>query len=44
MRQRMPTIRRTLGIGLTWGVLWLTVAIGIGLIIGLIDPDSIDPG
>jgi hypothetical protein len=35
---------RVLGIGLTWGVLWFAVFMCIGLVVNVVDPDSIDPG
>lgn len=37
-------LRRVAGIGLAWGVLWIAVAAVAGTIIGIVDPDSIDPG
>ena len=33
-----------LGLGLTWGVMWSAVLATLALIIGVFDPDSIDPG
>jgi hypothetical protein len=33
-----------LGIGLSWGILWLSFWGIVGLVIGVVDPDSIDPG
>jgi hypothetical protein len=36
--------RGFLGTGLTWGVMWGAVFATIGLIVGIVDPDSIDPG
>jgi hypothetical protein len=33
-----------LGTGITWGVGWAIVLFIIGTIIGVVDPDSIDPG
>jgi hypothetical protein len=32
------------GIGLTWAILWAAFAIVLVLIIGVLDPDSVDPG
>jgi len=40
----MLAMKRVLGIGLAWGVLWLVVATALGTVIGIVDPDSIDPG
>ena len=37
-------LRGALGIGLTWGVLWAAIGFLTGVIIGIVDPDSIDPG
>jgi hypothetical protein len=42
-----PILRRlrgTIGIGLLWGTAWATLLVTIGLIIGVLDPASIDPG
>jgi len=36
--------RGFLGMGATWGVTWGAVFATLGLIVGIIDPDSIDPG
>jgi hypothetical protein len=40
----MSTTRRVLGTGLVWSVVWIAAAIILILIIGVVDPDSIDPG
>ena len=37
-------LRRLVGIGLIWGVLWMALVMIAGTIIGVVDPDSIDPG
>jgi hypothetical protein len=37
-------VRGALGIGLTWGIRWGALTVVMGLIIGVVDPDSIDPG
>lgn len=37
-------LRGMLGTGVTWGVGWAIVMFGIGTIIGIVDPDSIDAG
>jgi len=44
MNKILRNLRGVLGIGLTWGILWAAVAISVGTIIGVVDPDSIDPG
>jgi hypothetical protein len=41
---RMRWVERLVGIGLTWGALWLVTAILVGVGIGIADPDSVDPG
>ena len=38
------TIRRILGVACAWGILWLAFWTILGMIIGAVDPDSIDPG
>lgn len=37
-------LRGLLGVGLTWGTLWAAVTVAIAGVIGMLDPDSIDPG
>ena len=37
-------LRRVLGIGLAWGLMWAAAAMILGVIIGIVDPDSIGPG
>jgi hypothetical protein len=41
---RRTSIASILGIGVSWGLLWLAIMAGIMGIIGIVDPDSIDPG
>ena len=36
--------RRVLGIGLAWALVWLAFWTIVGVMIGIVDPDSIDPG
>ena len=36
--------RGVLGIGVTWGAVWAAIFAALAVIIGLVDPDSIDPG
>ena len=38
------TLRRVLSIGAVWGILWLAFWLVVGAVIGIVDPDSIDPG
>jgi len=40
----LQNLRGVLGIGVTWGILWAAVATSVGMIIGVMDPDSIDAG
>ena len=44
MTSWMRKLRGMLGTGVTWGVGWAIVIFIIGSIIGVVDPDSIDPG
>jgi len=44
MNKILRNLRGVLGIGLTWGIVWAAVTISVGMIIGVVDPDSIDPG
>jgi len=37
-------VRGVLGVALTWGFLWWAIGLTVGLVIGVVDPDSIDPG
>jgi len=37
-------LRGFLGLGVTWGITWGAVFALLGLIVGFVDPDSIDPG
>jgi hypothetical protein len=37
-------LRRALGIGAGWGSLWLAFWLGAAIVIGMLSPDSIDPG
>ncbi len=36
--------RGALGVAATWGAVWAAIFAALGLTIGLLDPDSIDPG
>jgi hypothetical protein len=40
----MRRLRGMLGTGITWGVGWAIVMFILGTIVGMVDPDSIDPG
>lgn len=44
MRTFLRRCRGALGFGVTWGVAWAAIFGALGLIIGVVDPDSIDPG
>jgi len=37
-------LRRALGIGAGWGSLWLAFWLGVAIVIGILSPESIDPG
>jgi hypothetical protein len=39
-----PGIRRALSIGAVWGSIWLAFWFIVATIIGIVNPDSIDPG
>ncbi len=44
MSKILEHLRNVLGMTLIWGMVWFAVAISFGTIIGIVDPDSIDPG
>ena len=44
MKTFLRRLRGALGVSLTWGALFGAVFAGVALIIGVLDPDSIDPG
>src|SRR5687767_5144720 len=44
MTNLLRKLRGMLGMGITWAVGWAMVMFLIGTIIGIVDPDSIDPG
>ena len=44
MRAFLRKCRAILGVAFTWGTVWGTVFALIALAVGVIDPDSIDPG
>lgn len=44
MNKMLRNLRAVSGVGLTWGIMWAVVTIAVGGIIGVVDPDSIDPG
>ena len=44
MSKILRNLRGLLGIGLTWGIVWAALMIAVGMIIEVVDPDSIDPG
>lgn len=40
----MASLRRVAAVGLVWGVLWTAAVMVLVVVIGIVDPDSIDPG
>jgi hypothetical protein len=44
MRAFLRKCRGILGVAITWGAVWAAVFAVIAFVIGIIDPDSIDPG
>ena len=44
MRSFLRKCRGALGLGLMWSVTWAAIFALLGVIIGVVDPDSIDPG
>jgi hypothetical protein len=44
MKALLRRLRGALGVGLTWAVGWAVIIFLIGTVIGIVDPDSIDPG
>ncbi|HJQ65954.1 MAG TPA: hypothetical protein VJ816_06240 [Gemmatimonadales bacterium] len=44
MKDFLRKCRGILGMGVTWGVVWGAVFAALSLIVGLVDPDVIDPG
>ena len=44
MKTFLRRVRGALGVSLTWGALFGAVFAGVALLIGVLDPDSIDPG
>ena len=44
MTTLLRRLRGMLGMGITWAVGWAVVMFIIGTIIGIVDPDAIDPG
>lgn len=44
MNTVLRRLRGMLGVGLTWGVAWSICFYLLALVIGVLDPDSIDPG
>lgn len=44
MNTLLRRIRGMVGVGLTWAVAYAAVFLTLGVVISIIDPDSIDPG
>lgn len=44
MNTQLRKLRGVIGISLIWGILWAVVFGIIATIVGIVDPDSIDPG
>jgi len=44
VNEAIKSLRRVLGIGMAWAMVWLAFWTIIGGIIAVVDPDSIDPG
>lgn len=44
MSIQLRKLRGVIGISLTWGIAWAMILAIIATIIGIVDPDSIDPG
>lgn len=40
----MQRLRGAIGIGIAWAVIWAAAFTALGVVISLLDPDSIDPG
>jgi hypothetical protein len=44
MGKRLRRLRGVMGIGATWGILWAILGAALSIVVGIIDPDSIDAG
>lgn len=44
MKKFLRKCRGILGFGATWGVAWGLIFAALGVIVGIVDPDSIGPG
>ena len=44
MRAFLRKCRGALGLGLTWSVAWAAIFALLAVVVGVVDPDSIDPG
>ena len=44
MTDLVRRLRGALGICMTWGVLWATIGLVLGFILGVVRPDQIEPG
>lgn len=44
MRAFLRKCRGALGMGITWGIAWAAIFAALSVVVGIFDPDSIDPG
>lgn len=44
MKKVISSLQRVLGVGLAWAILWGAFWAIVAVIIGVVDPDSLDPG
>jgi len=44
MRAFLRRCRGALGISIAWGAVWAAIFAALTVVIGIVDPDSIDPG
>lgn len=44
MNTLLRKLRDVIGIGLTWGMVWTAIGAVLSIVVGVVDPDSIDAG
>ena len=44
MRAFLRRCRGALGLSIVWGTVWAAIFAALTVVIGIVDPDSIDPG